>query len=135
MPAFSPIHIKTLIPTFWQETTKMIHGIEDEIRQSDNQDHTVFVTDWSIRAALDIIGLAGMGYEFNSLGNPHGEHRDLTKVYRKFMSRSNPIFPWIGLLMNYIPIDVLRYIPEQRNMALNRAFSDVRERAVKIIRD
>ena len=133
MPAFGPIHIKTLLPTFWQETTKMIHGIEDEIKQSDNQDHAVSVTDWSIRAALDIIGLAGMGYEFNSLGNPHGEHRDLTKVYRRFMSRSNPIFPWLGLLINYIPIDVLRYIPEQRNMALNRAFLDVRERAVKII--
>ncbi|KAK0107620.1 hypothetical protein ONS96_003426 [Cadophora gregata f. sp. sojae] len=133
MPAFSPVHIKTLIPTFWEETTKMIHGIEDEIRQSNNRDHQVFVTDWSIRAALDIIGLAGMGYHFNSLGNPNGEHRELTKVYRKFLSRANPVFPWIGLLMNYIPIDVLRHIPEPRNMALNRAFSDVRERAVKII--
>lgn len=111
----------------------MIHGIEHEIQQSRNKTHAVFVTDWSIRAALDIIGLAGMGFEFNSLGKPDGEHCDLTKVYRKFMSRANPIFPWLGLLVNYIPIEILRYIPEQRNMALNRAFLDVRDRAVKII--
>ncbi|CAI4215789.1 unnamed protein product [Parascedosporium putredinis] len=91
MPAFSPIHVKKLLPIFWQETTKMIHGIEDEIRKSDSQDHSVFVTDWSIRAALDIIGLAGMGYEFNSLGNPHGEHRHLTKAVKIIEARKEKL--------------------------------------------
>jgi hypothetical protein len=60
MPAFSPVHVKTLIPTFWQETTKMIEEIEDEIKRSADHNHVVFVTDWSIRAALDIIGWHGL---------------------------------------------------------------------------
>jgi cytochrome P450 len=133
MPAFSPVHVKTLIPTFWEQAAKMVNGIQSEVTQSSDRAHTVSLTNWSIRAALDIIGIAGMGTEFDSLGNPDGEHKLLTEFYREVMSHSSPIFPWLGLLLTYINPRILLYLPEKRNQSLSKAFGDIRQRAGSII--
>lgn len=133
MPAFSPTHIKKLIPIFWEQTVKMVSGIEDEIRQSSDPCPTVFLTNWCIRAALDIIGLAGMGYTFNSLNDPDNEHKLLTELYREVMSHTSPVFPWIGLLLSHIDARILLYLPEKHNQSLTKAFRNVRESAKQII--
>ena len=134
MPAFTPSHVKTLIPTFWQKTVQMVHGIEAEIHRSKNPAHSVFITKWSVRVSLDIIGLAGMDFDFETLKDPNNEYKELSEIYRNIMSRAPPpAFNWIGVLLNYVDHRVLYWLPEKRNSTLTKSFWGLRRQAGGII--
>lgn len=63
-PAFSSAHIKTLTPIFWQKAVEL----RDNWRSFPA--HTqIDALSWLSRATLDIIGLAGFGYKFESLAS------------------------------------------------------------------
>ncbi|KAH8705044.1 putative cytochrome P450 [Talaromyces proteolyticus] len=70
MPSFSYRHIKDLYPIFWSKAIQMVNEIEKGLPKNGN---TIQVSTWSSRAMLDIIGLAGMSYDFNSVKDPTNE--------------------------------------------------------------
>ncbi|KAF8798856.1 cytochrome P450 [Phlegmacium glaucopus] len=81
-PAFSVSHIKSLTPVFWQKAIQLrdiwlqqlpdvaLHqdGIQPQISVA-----RVDVLVWLGRATLDVIGLAGFGYAFDSLTDDSNE--------------------------------------------------------------
>lgn len=76
MPAFSFRHIKDLYPMMWQKAVAVTKIIETELRESltpafqdDNYIGTIEVGEWASKATLDIIGIAGLGHEFNAMKN------------------------------------------------------------------
>ncbi|OQU94407.1 hypothetical protein CLAIMM_00766 [Cladophialophora immunda] len=77
-PSFSFRHVKDLYPLFWDKAMKMTKAIEDEIFDPQEtvtniEGKLVGITDierWVPRATLDIIGVAGLGRDFNTLENP-----------------------------------------------------------------
>ncbi|OAG43494.1 hypothetical protein AYO21_02431 [Fonsecaea monophora] len=76
-PSFSFRHVKDLYPLFWDKALKMTKAIEDEIfgpqgTVTNIEGKLVGITDierWVPRATLDIIGIAGVGRDFNTLEN------------------------------------------------------------------
>lgn len=88
LPAFAFRHIKELYPIFWTKSSELIQAIilYNETGCSDNKTSTnIDVQDWAGRATLDIIGLAGMGRDFDSIRNPDNE---LTRTYKNIFSAS-----------------------------------------------
>ncbi|KAI3172833.1 hypothetical protein DTO046C5_3180 [Penicillium roqueforti] len=86
MPAFAYRHIKNLYPVFWAKSVEMVKMIEDDLRSrkaDGNNDKTVQISNWASRATLDIIGVAGMDHDFDSLRDPENT---LNQSYRKIMS-------------------------------------------------
>ncbi|KAJ5452995.1 hypothetical protein N7445_001178 [Penicillium cf. griseofulvum] len=86
MPAFAYRHIKNLYPVFWSKSVEMVKMIEEDLQSrkaSGNNDNTVQISNWASRATLDIIGVAGMDHDFNSLSEPDNA---LYQSYRKIMS-------------------------------------------------
>ena len=76
MPAFSFRHIKDLYPMMWQKAAAVTGIIETVLRESrapafqdDNYIGTIEVGEWASTATLDIIGVAGLGHEFNAMKN------------------------------------------------------------------
>ena len=65
MPSFSFRHIKELYPIFWRKALEMCQTIKTDLaeRQSDVVDITHFAT----LVTMDIIGLAGMGRDMQTL--------------------------------------------------------------------
>lgn len=87
MPAFAFRHIKELYPIFWSQSSELVQalilhsktGYPDGEQPSVNID----VKDWASRATLNIIGLAGLGQDFDSIKDPNNE---LIRTYKTIFS-------------------------------------------------
>ncbi|KEF54685.1 uncharacterized protein A1O9_09127 [Exophiala aquamarina CBS 119918] len=69
LPSFGFRQIKGLYPLFWEKAVKMTRKIEE---YSFDQSQATGIADldyWAPKAALDIIGVAGLGRDFNTLEN------------------------------------------------------------------
>ena len=112
MPAFQYRHIKDLYPIFWEKARELVKMVAAESKalsgyNNNNQRKTIEVNAWASRAALDIIGVAGMGKDFCSLADPNST---LNQTYRKIFSpgRTGQL---LGLLGFFLPAWLVRRIP------------------------
>ena len=73
MPSFSFRHIKDLYPMMWLKSLLGIDFLKNEINDQnsgpDKNQGRVEVIRWTSRITLDIIGIAGLGREINSVKN------------------------------------------------------------------
>ncbi|KAF9359184.1 hypothetical protein BGX26_012959 [Mortierella sp. AD094] len=86
-PAFSIKHIKEMVPLMSIPSELMAKMWLERVDQSNEKGVEFDITTDLGRATLDIIGLAGFGYDFNALTDPDNE---LSIAYRElFYSTSN----------------------------------------------
>ncbi|KAJ5347212.1 hypothetical protein MYU51_004437 [Penicillium brevicompactum] len=88
MPAFAYRHIKDLYPVFWAKSVEMVNLIQEDLnnpsrKTASKSDNTIRIDTWASRTTLDIIGVAGMDNDFDSLRNPDNK---LNQSYRQIMS-------------------------------------------------
>ncbi|KAI9805943.1 MAG: hypothetical protein M1825_000557 [Sarcosagium campestre] len=138
MPAFSYRHIKDLYPVFWSKARDLVQAIEfsiktpSEVASEDPSDPAVVeIGQWASRATLDIIGLAGMGQDFNNLEN---KDNTLATTYRSlFKPPSNEKF--LIALAILFPDWLLVLFPFERNVVLNSAQRVIRKTCRDLIRE
>ena len=132
MPAFAYRHTKDLYPTFWSMAGEMTKVITDVIRSEAEAapgqgkeappSAIVPMSDWLSRALLDIIGVAGMGQNFNALHDPTTE---LYATYRRVFAPSRQA-QLMGVLSMFLPIQLLRLLPVKRNDDMASAAASIR---------
>ena len=77
MPVFSFRHIKDLYPIFWNKAVALTQSLAAEISETpiytSNEKAKIMgdieINHWANKVTMDIIGLAGLGREFNALKN------------------------------------------------------------------
>jgi len=115
MPAFSYRHIKDLYPVFWSKSTEMVERMSTAMQEDSPQDgsaaNVVEVSDWSSRATLDIIGVAGMGRDFEALKNPDNE---LSKTYKNIFHPPKSA-RYLQVAGMFLPRWFLKSLPLKRN--------------------
>lgn len=135
MPAFAYRHIKDLYPVFWSKSAEMVKLIEQELNGKKDGDNVVQVSNWAGRATLDIVGIAGMDYDFESLHNPQNS---LSRQYRRLLSEpSKPrviekIIFLLGVMIQNIRL--VQSLPLRRNMEISEASETIRGTALQVIR-
>jgi cytochrome P450 len=87
------------------------------------------MTPYGQHATLDIIGLAGMGYDFNTLQDPTSE---LATEYQKVFTPSRSAII-LGVLNFMVPRWVYRHLPFERTGEIRRANQIVRRTARDLI--
>jgi len=87
------------------------------------------VSNFSNRAALDIIGVAGMSRDFNALENPKNE---LYQIYKSIFSpsKSARILQLVSLV---IPLWFLRLLPLKRNGDIRNASATIRATCMDMV--
>lgn len=130
MPAFAFRHIKELYPIFWSKSREMVRAIEEQDLVGEKPSKEVEIGGWASRAALDIIGLGGMGQDFNSLANPDTE---LNNTYRKVFSPSKQA-QILGLMSFFIPGWIVERLPIKRNDDIMAASTLARDTARNLVR-
>ncbi|KAB5588790.1 Cytochrome P450 family protein [Ceratobasidium theobromae] len=65
-PAFGPLQIRNMVPIFWAKANQL-RDIWLDMLYDAPRGTTVDVLSWMTRTTLDVIGIAGFGYEFRSL--------------------------------------------------------------------
>ena len=137
MPAFAFRHVKDLYPIFWSKSCKFVHNLLTEIRKQEKdsaQDLSsapvIEIGNWASRAALDIIGVAGMGQDFNALDDPDTE---LNATYRKVFqpTRSGNILRFMSL---FLPQWFIRAIPADHNANVVEASATIKKVCRNLIR-
>lgn len=131
MPAFAYRHIKDLYPVFWSKSVEMVELMRKDLKTA--PDSTLQIKNYASRATLDIIGLAGMGQDFDSLQNPDSP---LNEAYRKIFQTPNlfaKILFMIGIFLG--DSTLLMEIPSQRNKQLNEGQAYIRKIARDMIED
>ncbi|KIO34086.1 hypothetical protein M407DRAFT_16999 [Tulasnella calospora MUT 4182] len=137
-PCFGPGQIRDLMPVFYDKAFELrdvwirqaVEGGEPNEKEKE-----IDVLVWLTRATLDVIGLAGFGYEFDTLAN--GEKNELVRAFMELFS-PNQGASVIGLLALWVP--VLRWIGKrERIVAQSKAIMDrvgiqlVREKRAAIV--
>lgn len=129
MPAFAYRHIKDLYPLFWSKSREMVRAIARESLESEAEPPldlssapVVEMASWASRATLDIIGLAGMGQDFNALQDPQNEliraYQNIFKIDRQAM--------FLGLLGVALPRWLVQSLPLRRNKEFFHGIGTVR---------
>ncbi|CAK4033979.1 related to isotrichodermin C-15 hydroxylase (cytochrome P-450 monooxygenase CYP65A1) [Lecanosticta acicola] len=145
MPAFAFRHIKDIYPTFWKKSQEMVECLAEaaksDVLQSEkersvpeageaeekHEPGTVNVGNWTSRATLDIIGLSGMGQDFDSLHNPDNK---LNAYYKTVFSAGGPRAR-LQMLALILPFWLVSRIPSKRNREIIEASGYIK----KVCRD
>ena len=125
-PAFATKAIRACQPVIWQKTQQVVDVFSNQMQRQDSAESTtanpdqisgiVEVHEPVSRAALDIIGVAGCGYDFDSL-TKNEDRNKMVRDYRKAfgVSTSNRLR---CLLAHLFPAWVVDNIPIRRNRDL-----------------
>lgn len=130
MPAFTVSHIRELTTLFWEKCIQMTDLMEAEAKRRPQA--PLSVNEWASRAALDNIGIAGMGYDFDTLGHPENEVR---RHYERINVKPHPVLNWIGLLSNFMGLGLLLSLPFKKNREISKGAAYVRSLARKVIQE
>jgi len=84
---------------------------------------------WTNRMTLDIIGLAAMGYNFNTIENPDSE---IVKQYGRALE-PNPILIVIVVLSKIFPEWLIKLIPIKANQQIDEAKEAIRNVCKQVI--
>ncbi|KAI4152262.1 MAG: hypothetical protein LQ340_003009, partial [Diploschistes diacapsis] len=131
MPAFKYHHIRDLYSVFWEKSSEMVDAVVAEIagKNASNIDTNSkgTITDmgnWLSRCTLDIIGIAGMGFNFNAIHDPNNE---LNQIYRRVFGGGNSFGARsLFVLSQILPLGLLTRLPLQRNRDITSAAQRIR---------
>ncbi len=133
LPSFQVKHVKELYPVFWNKARGLVEGIENEIRShSFEKDEPITeFGEWATRVTLDIIGLAGMGRDFNAVRNADDE---LVQAYNALLEPT--LEKAVYFAINIVgPQDLVQKLPWSQNRLLQNTTSDLRYFCRQIVRD
>ena len=119
MPALNFRHVKELYPIFWSKSQELVQCLEAELRAK-RPNNEVEIFDWASRAALDVIGVAGMGRDFNALSDDKVNHNRRTYRGAFKPSRAAQVFSMLQLLLPEIIVDRLPFKRNKDIFAVSR---------------
>lgn len=130
MPAFSFRHIKDLYSVFWDKSIEMTDAISHAIKTDPTGSNVVEIRDWASRATLDIIGVAGMGQDFNAIADPTNE---LNVTYRTIFKPSTAA-KVMQVAAMFLPEWLIRNIPVKRNEEFKDAIATIKRVSAELVR-
>ncbi|KAJ6160667.1 hypothetical protein N7470_004063 [Penicillium chermesinum] len=129
MPAFAYRHIKDLYPIFWSKSIEMVRLMRKDLAAT--TDGVLTVKDYASRATLDIIGVAGMGHDFDSLQNPDNP---LNAAYQRIFQDRGLLTKLTFMATVFFGDNILlRNLPTSRAKAVDESGAYIRNVARQMI--
>lgn len=133
-PAFTEAKLRELYPVFNDKARELNQRLSAHV---EDDAKTVDIMKWLTRTTLDVIGLAGFGYEFNALASEQGSTSPLwttlseTSATIEFF-RLSTLEKIVKLLRTRIPL--IDQLPTAENRRLARRITVMQSEARKIVR-
>lgn len=131
LPAFQLKSLKELYPVFWGKARGLVEGIEGDINYLSNEktDAVIEFGEWATRVTLDIIGLAGMGRDFNAVKNADDE---LVQSYNQLLDPT--LEKALYFAANIVgPMDLVQQLPWDQNALLARICRNLKQYCLKTV--
>ncbi|KAI0289361.1 cytochrome P450 [Russula brevipes] len=136
-PAFGPTQVRNFTPLFLEKSLELRDVWVDRLSNSTRKDGrlSLDVFRWLNKAALDIIGLAGFGYAFDSLHSPDDKQSELYEAIRSIMSTFNSFNSrnLFFVLQLFFPMMSLQ--PTSRSRIIDDAFVVIQRIGSQLIQD
>ena len=87
---------------------------------------------WLSRCTLDIIGVAGLGFNFNAINDPNNR---VNAVYNKVFGGREGTRRVFMLLGQFIPQWIIQRLPVERNREIRKAASQIRAVARRVLEE
>ncbi|KIO34088.1 hypothetical protein M407DRAFT_17001 [Tulasnella calospora MUT 4182] len=131
-PCFGPSRIRDLLPVFYGKAFELRDIWIRHIVEGGTNERDIDILVWLTRATLDVIGLAGFGYEFDTLAN--GEKNELIRAFMNvFSPNQDATSAGIGILKSRTPL--LRWIPTERDRITSQSKAIMDRIGMKIVQD
>jgi cytochrome P450 len=126
-PAFSFRHIRDLYPIFWSKAIELIDCVAVELQH----DSVVEVNHWANKVTMDIIGLAGLGRNFNTL---HNSDDQLIKTYEEILEPTTEKAMFFAAHM-FLTRWVIAKLPWKLNQKLKDMTSALKSMSQQLVRE
>ncbi|CDO71513.1 hypothetical protein BN946_scf184910.g12 [Trametes cinnabarina] len=130
-PAFGPAQLRELTPIFVEKSAELRGLWEAELAQAGGQGRIDVLKGLS-KMTLDVIGLAGFNYRFDSL-NPNGQPNELNQAFQEIFSPSGG-FTVLMILQNIFPV-LKSLIPDERSRRIDRAQEVMRRIGIQLMEE
>ncbi|KAH7907839.1 cytochrome P450 [Hygrophoropsis aurantiaca] len=130
-PAFGPGQIRDLTEVFLAKSIKLRDILMSESKDEKGNPKRTDILAWMSRMTLDVIGLAGFNYEFNSL-DTSVKKNELNEAFETLFSASTSVKA-LPMLQLWIPS--LRAIPTERGRQITFAQNTMRRIGRDLLRD
>ncbi|KAL0568933.1 hypothetical protein V5O48_013032, partial [Marasmius crinis-equi] len=124
-PAFGPAQIRRFTATFVDKATELRNAWQSQVDETADGVVRIDVLSWLSRTTLDIVGLAGFNYSFNSLSAP-GNSNELHEAFKAVLSSQATALGIWTLLRAWYP--VLRILPSGPRSSLVTKARDTMKR-------
>ncbi|KAF9091112.1 hypothetical protein BGX23_005455 [Mortierella sp. AD031] len=126
-PAFSHRHIKEMVLTMSGPAEVLGKMWEDRVDGSEDRSAEFDIVEDLSSCTLDIIGLAGFGYDFQALTMPDNE---LSTAYRQLVQSGTPLIKLLRLIVPYY-----MEIPFRHNLIRKRCAKTIDRVTTRIIHE
>ncbi|KAI1172264.1 cytochrome P450 [Nemania sp. FL0916] len=136
-PAFAYRHIKDLTGLMWEISSNAVASLAEvvpTVSEADVPPHVVNINEWASQVTLDIILVAGIGQDMDSVRNRDGRYKTLQQVYKTVFTSSRQDFILLLLRVFVLPNSLMPYVPLKRNREIGRAAQALREVCRELIR-
>lgn len=143
VPAFSFRHIRDLVPVFWSKAGDLVGRLSAELYENPSPTDESFtrkarhiegvldINHWANKVAMDIIGVAGLGRQFNSLYSAEDE---LIDNYQEILEPSYEKGLYFAAAL-MLPRSVLAMLPWKLNQRLDETTSTLRRICRQLLRE
>ncbi|KAI0260279.1 cytochrome P450 [Gloeopeniophorella convolvens] len=131
-PAFGPVQVRRFTSLFFEKSQELRDIWTNLALKSTRKDGNFRLDahNWLSKLTLDIIGLAGFGYSFDSLHSSE-DANELYAAIRSMMAANTRSY----LVMIQLLFPLFRPIPTARSRVLDRAFEVIRRVGTRLIDD
>ncbi|EJF55963.1 cytochrome P450 [Dichomitus squalens LYAD-421 SS1] len=129
-PAFGPAQIRELTDIFVTKSIELRDLWISAINTQGEVARVDVLKDLS-KMTLDVIGLAGFGYEFDSL-NPNGKPNELAQAFQDVFNVSDKM-PVLMILRGFFP--VLRAIPDKQSRRIDDSQAVMRRIGMQLVQE
>ncbi|KAI1776604.1 cytochrome P450 [Hypoxylon cercidicola] len=137
--AFSFRRVKDLYPMIWKNAIAFTEALEENIRQqstktngnSDRPEGKAEITRWASKVTLNIIGIAGLGHDFNVLQNSDDP---LVENYETIFNPSKQMLLYF-ILSAWFSVRLVRMLPWKMNQVFEQATVALRQICGQLVRD
>jgi cytochrome P450 len=136
LPVFGFRHIKELYPMMWKKAVALTQRVTVELREHPEPPEmdlagVVEINQWASKVTLDIIGVAGLGRDFNTLKNSDDV---LAKSYEELLTPSTDRVIHFAL-SNLLPRALVIRLPMKVNELLQRVTSTLHDVCNQLVRE
>ncbi|KAI9460714.1 cytochrome P450 [Russula earlei] len=131
-PAFGPAQVRKFMSLFLEKSSELREIWGNRLSESTRKDGRLGVDAlmWLNKVTLDIIGLAGFNYSFDSLNSPDEKENDIYAAIRSIITSSRDFSFVVQLFLPIFVLELLfpifRSIPTHLSRTLDRALEEIR---------